>query len=194
MSSKKEKIFVLDVEKCDGCGECVKVCSLKHFKVETAEHSRIRIEVFPDGNLCIPIFCQACGESLCIKVCPMNARLKLENGAVVTDEDKCIGCRTCVYVCPIGAPVENPVSGKLMTCDRCLEDEGHLPCVQACAKQQALKFIDAKEIQRTTVRARAAKIKKAYKATICEDDAAGGGQHIASHAAAIESGQKATDD
>lgn len=163
MPIKNENIFIVDVEKCDGCGECVKVCSLKHFKVETAKHSRIRIEAFPDGNLCVPILCQACQDALCIKVCPVNARVKLPNGAVVTDEDTCIACRTCVYVCPIGAPAENPDSGKLMTCDRCADGGDILPCVQACHKQQALKFMDARDIQRTVVRGSADKIKGGFK-------------------------------
>ncbi len=163
MSLKREKLFIIDVEKCDGCGECVKVCSLQHFKMDTAEHSRIRVEEFPDGNLCVPILCPACGDPLCIKVCPVNARAKLSNGAVVTDEDTCIACRTCVYVCPIGAPVENPVSGKMMTCDRCMDEGNDLPCVQACHKQQALKFMDARAIQSTTVRESASKIKRGFK-------------------------------
>lgn len=170
VSSTKEKIFVVDAAKCDGCRDCLKACSMKHFGVETVEHSRIRIEAFPDGNLYVPVVCQACGDSLCIKVCPMNARVKLESGAVVTDEERCIGCKTCVYVCPIGAPVENPVSGKLMTCDRCMEDEEILLCVKACAKQQALKFIDAKDIQRTTVRESAVKIKRAYKRPVSQKE------------------------
>jgi Fe-S-cluster-containing dehydrogenase component len=38
---------------------------------------------------------------------------------VVTDEDRCIGCRACAYICPFGAPVVNPDSGKTMTCDLC---------------------------------------------------------------------------
>jgi len=160
---KNENIFIVDVEKCDGCGECVNVCSREHFKVESAKHSRIRVETFQDGNFCVPIFCQACDDALCIKVCPVNARVKLANGAVVTDEDTCIACRTCVYVCPIGAPVENPDSGKLMTCDRCVDDGDILPCVQACHKQQALKFIDAGDIQRTTVRESASKIRRGFK-------------------------------
>ncbi|UCF91166.1 MAG: 4Fe-4S dicluster domain-containing protein [Desulfobacterales bacterium] len=163
MSSKDQKIFVVDERKCDGCRECEKACSHKHFGVCSPRHSRIRIEAFGDGDLFVPVFCQACGDPLCIKVCPMNARIELANGAVVTDEDRCIGCRTCVYICPVGAPVENPVSGKLMTCDRCAEDEELPLCVQACSKQQALRFVDARVVARTTARECAARLKAAYK-------------------------------
>jgi len=163
MSSEQEKIVVIDIGKCDGCRECEKACSLKHFGVESPEHSRIRIEEFPDGNLYVPVLCQTCEDSLCIKVCPMNARVKLPNGAIVTDEEKCIGCRTCVYICPTGAPVKNPVSEKLMTCDRCTEDEEIPLCAKACSKQKALRFLDAKDVIRTTTREYARHIKKAYR-------------------------------
>ena len=163
---KKERIFVIDVDKCDACRECVKACSMKHFSVETPEHSRIRIEEFPDGNLRVPVLCQGCRESLCMKVCPMNARIELESGAVVTNEEKCIACRTCVYVCPIGAPVENPVSGKLMTCDRCTKDEEVPLCVKACAEQQALRYLEAAKVAKKTTRARAARIKEAYNRSV----------------------------
>lgn len=163
MPLTKEKIFLVDVDKCDGCRECMKACSLKHFGVDSAEHSRIRIEEFPEANLHVPVLCQACEESLCIKVCPMNARKKLDSGAVVTDEERCIRCRTCVYVCPIGAPTENPESGKLMTCDRCMEDEEIPLCALACAKQKALKFIEARHAAQKTARQCAARFKKAYR-------------------------------
>jgi Fe-S-cluster-containing dehydrogenase component len=136
---------------------------MKHFGVDDPEHARIRIEEFPDGNLYVPVVCQACGDSLCIKVCPMNARVKLESGAVVTDEERCIGCRTCVYVCPIGAPVENPVSGKLMTCDRCQTAEDGPLCAVACADKRALIFIESKSLRKTTVRKCAARMKTAFK-------------------------------
>lgn len=162
MSEKKDKIFIIDVDKCDGCRECEKACSQGHFNEDGPEHSRIQIEDFEDGNLHVPIFCQACEDSPCIMVCPMNARLKLENDAVVTDEDRCIGCRTCVYICPVGAPVENPETKKLMTCDRCAEKE-ELLCVKACAEQKALRFVDAKSAARLTARECAVRLKGGYK-------------------------------
>jgi Fe-S-cluster-containing hydrogenase component 2 len=161
--SDKKQIFIVDVEKCDGCRDCERVCSQEHFNTDDPSHSCIRIETFEDGGLHVPVFCQACNDSPCVQVCPMNARVKLENGAVVTDEDRCIGCRTCVYICPYGAPVENPQTAKLMTCDRCLRNPAGPRCVQACSEQKALRFVAARHVGRTSARSCAEKLKSAYE-------------------------------
>jgi len=105
----------------------------------------------------------ACEDATCIKVCPMNARVRLASGAVVTDEDKCIGCRACVYACPFGAPVVNPENGKTMSCDLCMDDEMGPWCVKACTMQQALRFVPAKDVSRAKGREWAKIVAEGYE-------------------------------
>jgi len=163
MPLKPEKIFLIDIDKCDGCRECMKACARTHFGIEHPSYARIRIDEFQEAKLCVPVLCQACEDSPCIRTCPMNARIKLHNGSIATDEDRCIGCRTCIYICPTGAPVENPLTQKLMTCNRCGDDDETPLCVRACEKQKALRFVKSHDLARKTVRGCATRMKKAYK-------------------------------
>jgi molybdopterin-containing oxidoreductase family iron-sulfur binding subunit len=48
----------------------------------------------------LPINCQHCENPPCTAVCPVNATYKREDGIVVQDYDKCIGCRLCITACP----------------------------------------------------------------------------------------------
>jgi len=59
--------------------------------------------------------------------------------------------------------VENPITGKMMTCDRCLEAAAEPLCAKACAQQGALRFVDAVDTAREKVRSSAARFKKACK-------------------------------
>ena len=63
-------------------------------------------------------------------ICPTKARKRIpETGAVVTDEKWCVGCKSCIYACPYGAPSIHPVTRKTMTCDLC---DGKPRCVETC--------------------------------------------------------------
>lgn len=148
MALKEEKVLVIDPDKCTGCHSCEMACSIQHFGKCHSHFSRIRIQEFREVNTFIAVTCQACENAPCIKVCPMNARIRLESGAVVTDEEKCIGCRACIYSCPFGAPVINPDTGKTMSCDLCMGDEIGPWCVKACTLQQAIKFVNAQDAAR----------------------------------------------
>lgn len=148
MALKEEKVIVVDPDKCVGCHSCEMACSVKHFNKCHPYYSRIRIQEFRDVNTFVPILCQACEDASCMKVCPMNARTRLLSGAVVTDENRCIGCRACVYACPFGAPVVNPENGKTMSCDLCVDDEKGPWCVKACTMQGALNFVYAEDAAR----------------------------------------------
>jgi len=163
MPVKTRKVIVVDPDKCVGCHSCEMACSIKHFNVCSPYYSRIRIQEFREVNTFIPVTCQACEEASCITVCPMNARYRLESGAVVTDEERCIGCRACIYSCPFGAPVVNPDTGKVMSCDLCLDDELGPWCVKACTMQKALQFVDAADAATAKGREWARLLKEEYQ-------------------------------
>ncbi len=47
--------------------------------------------------------CMHCDEPACVSACPVSALEKTEEGPVVYDANKCIGCRYCMLACPFGA-------------------------------------------------------------------------------------------
>ena len=76
--------------------------------------------------------CQQCEDPLCMAMCPAGALSRSpETHAVVVDPDKCLGCRTCVEVCPFGAPSVDPRTGKSEKCNLC---DGDPTCVKVCSQ------------------------------------------------------------
>ena len=74
-----------------------------------------------------------------MKMCPAEALSRNEEtGAVVVAKERCLGCHTCVYVCPFGAPAVDPITG---VCEKCTLCDGDPHCVKVCAKE-ALTFGD----------------------------------------------------
>src|SRR5262245_323433 len=48
--------------------------------------------------------CLHCIEPACVSACPTTALHRRDDGPVVYEEDKCIGCRYCIWACPWGVP------------------------------------------------------------------------------------------
>ena len=163
MAGKSETSSLVDAEKCTGCRLCEMACSMVHHGILSPDRARIRVLGFKGGKGNVPLVCQACEDAPCIKTCPMNARRRLDNRAVITDEERCIGCRACAYICPIGAPAVNPDSGKTMTCDLCADEDNQPWCVKACRDCGALTAVDPGKAAARKSRERAAQAKSAYK-------------------------------
>lgn len=117
-------------ENCMGCGLCEVYCAVQHskskdiIKAYTREHPKPISRVILETNkpVSFAIQCRHCEDSPCVTACLSGAmREDGEKGTVTHDAEKCIGCWTCVMVCPYGA-IKMDVSGKVVAkCDLCIE-------------------------------------------------------------------------
>ena len=98
-------IMAIDLAKCDGCGKCTEACSKMHFIPPTREW--IKVLRIKDSEKTAPYYfpmpCFQCDNPPCTKVCPVDATFKRQDGVVIIDNDRCIGCRLCMAACPYNA-------------------------------------------------------------------------------------------
>jgi Fe-S-cluster-containing dehydrogenase component len=176
--------MIIDLVKCaqqEGCTDCIQACHEAH-NVPTfpeTEHAH-RIEwiwksSFDSSfhserndyqadelrNLPVPLLCNHCDNPPCVRVCPTKATWKREDGIVMMDWHRCIGCRYCMAACPYGSRSFNwtdprsvlaqlnpdfptRTKGVVEKCNFCEERlaQNELPaCVLACP-QEAMTFGD----------------------------------------------------
>jgi Fe-S-cluster-containing dehydrogenase component len=98
-------IMVIDLARCDGCGHCTLACNAMHWMPPGRQY--IPVLVMRDAKSEAPYYfprpCYHCDEPPCTKVCPVNATYKTQDGTVLIDNNRCIGCRFCMAACPYGA-------------------------------------------------------------------------------------------
>ena len=108
--------MVIDLDRCTGCRGCMEACKVENntpeasfcmyvFRFEEGEYPNTHISFLPRP-------CMHCDNPPCVKVCPVGARYKREDGLVATDFDRCIGCRYCEVACPYGVNYFNWKSPK----------------------------------------------------------------------------------
>jgi len=100
--------------------------------------------------------CMHCDQPACVSACPVTALHKTEDGGVAYDEDKCIGCRYCVWACPFGVPTAewDSLAPRIRKCDLCSD--------------RILGDIRAQELNDTTLPAPARKrFEESYKKPAC---------------------------
>ncbi len=137
------KVLNIDYQKCTGCRTCEMVCSVMHDGVVNPERSRIKVMKWEAEGLYVPMSCQQCQDAPCMNVCPVKAISREEDmGRVTVDYDVCIGCRSCVAVCPFGAMNFNIIDKRVFKCDLC---DGDPQCVRFC-DVDAIEYIEADQV------------------------------------------------
>ena len=184
-SSQKKWAMAVLLKRCweqEACRDCIDSChrihnvpALGNPKEEvkwiwTAPYGKVFPEhevEFTDENYRgkpVPLLCNHCDDPPCVKYCPTRATWKREDGIVMMDFHRCIGCRYCMAGCPYGSRsfnwrdprpfirkmnLEFPTrtKGVVEKCNFCEErlQKGLPPvCVDAC-KEGALVFGDLME-------------------------------------------------
>jgi len=98
-------VMVIDLAKCDGCGDCTKACNKMHYVPPMQEWIKV-YEVADNptaGEYYMPRPCMHCDNPPCVRACPVGATYKRTDGVVMQDNDRCIGCRECIAQCPYSA-------------------------------------------------------------------------------------------
>ncbi|HEX5050506.1 MAG TPA: 4Fe-4S dicluster domain-containing protein [Planctomycetota bacterium] len=141
--------WVVDVRRCFGCHGCEVACKAENdiplgsYMRQTIYHDVEK----PGGGLArimVPMACQHCEDTPCIKACPCGALHKAAGGTVQVDYDVCSGHGACKEVCPYGAIYIDPVANQAVKCHNCTHrvDAGMEPaCVSTCPSE-ALYFGD----------------------------------------------------
>ncbi len=156
----KSFVMVIDLSRCKNLKKCIDACDHMHH-LHPGEHY-VKVHAMQEAEETAPYWqptiCMHCDEPPCVKVCPVDATFKRQDGIVLIDNDRCVGCRFCMAACPYSTRVfnweqpdldaaianmtSNPESGipqKMGTvgkCDFCthmIRESGDLPhCVTAC--------------------------------------------------------------
>lgn len=153
----KKFVMIIDLAKCKNARKCVDACQEGHHLPR--DHEWIKVQLLQDSEYTHPYWfpkpCFHCDQPLCVSVCPVGATFKRNDGIVLVDNERCIGCKFCMTGCPYSArvfhwkeseveqpdveysaetnvPSEEGTVGKCVFCADKLR-KGELPrCVTAC--------------------------------------------------------------
>ena len=154
--------FFFDAASCTGCKACQIACKDRN-DLEPGLLWRRVYEVAGGtwekrGEAWLPavaaynvsMACNHCQKPLCAMACPVKAIGKRDDGLVLIETTRCIGCRYCEWACPYTAIRFNATSNTVSKCHFCFEalDRGEPPaCVTACPGR-ALDFGDLDELRK----------------------------------------------
>ncbi len=133
--------LVIDLDTCVGCHACAVNCKEWNTGGEMAPLTDLdpygaepegvwfnRVHGFEAGDgangrtVHFPRSCLHCETPACVTVCPTGASYKREeDGIVLVDEDKCIGCKLCSWACPYGAREFDETVGVMKKCTLCVD-------------------------------------------------------------------------
>jgi carbon-monoxide dehydrogenase iron sulfur subunit len=146
-----KRVFVR-LDRCTGCHTCELACAVEHSASKDlvaasmeADRPKKRLFVGFVPSRPVPLLCRHCEDAPCLNACISGALWRDERGAVRRKKEKCIGCWTCIMVCPYGVIGRHQVAGNWLAakCDLCDERESPA-CVDSCPTR-ALIFSEVDE-------------------------------------------------
>ena len=133
-----KRVYVNE-EWCLGCHLCEYNCAFANsgetdmVKARKGKpiYPRIRVEDSGKDDIHFAVSCRHCTDPICVKSC-ISGALSIQDGVISVDQSKCVGCLTCVLVCPYGALAPNE-GGVMQKCELCLQNScGEPACVKGC--------------------------------------------------------------
>lgn len=132
-------MYYHNLETCIGCGACQIACKDHNDLTPGTFFRRVDEVTLPDGTKrFMSRACNHCKKPACLAACPNGAFYQTEDGFVLHDDGKCIGCGRCVWACPYGAVSLNPEKGVAQKCLGCVDYRRRgeePPCVAACVNR-----------------------------------------------------------
>jgi tetrathionate reductase subunit B len=141
--------MAIDIERCIGCGTCVRACKtendvpmqdftfrtwVERYVVDPDDYEHPKVSS-PNGGydgfheqevkdptlkmFFVPKLCNHCEHSPCVQVCPVGATFESKDGVVLVDKTYCLGCRYCVQACPYGCRFIDPRTETVDKCSLC---------------------------------------------------------------------------
>jgi Fe-S-cluster-containing dehydrogenase component len=135
--SRKQYVLVIDSQKCIDCKACMIACKVENQIPQGYWRNWIKQTANPKGRRIQfqPGQCMQCESPACVAACPVRATYKRNDGMIVIDPKRCIGCGNCVAGCPYGARFRNPETKVAEKCNYCEHRllRGEEPaCVTTC--------------------------------------------------------------
>ena len=101
--------MVIDLSKCKNARKCVEACQEGHMLPK--DHDWMKLYLLQDDHntarYWFPRPCFHCDKPMCVSVCPVGATYKRDDGIVLIDNQRCIGCKFCMTGCPYSVRVFN---------------------------------------------------------------------------------------
>jgi Fe-S-cluster-containing dehydrogenase component len=110
--------LIIDLQRCDACGECTVDCGGVPGLRERATFS---------------LLCRRCRQASCLLACPFQALERSDDGTVIRRHNlRCVACTLCAQACPFGTIYTELLPFYVTACEPCLDEDRAPACVAAC--------------------------------------------------------------
>lgn len=145
--------ILTDTTKCIGCFKCVEACKTTYnlpgdYPRRWTQHDGLSALnwtsiVVKSDNQFVRKQCRHCLEPACTSACPVGALHKTDEGPVIYDNYKCLGCRYCMMACPYGIPRYDwdqkvPYVRKCIMCYERIKNGQKPACTEACPTEATI--------------------------------------------------------